>query len=182
MPDAATPHILDEVQTVAATLPNARLFLGEAASEENLRRYGPNSRFVHVATHGMFRYDNPMFSSVQLGSSRLSLFDLYQLELRAELVTLSGCGTGLNVVEGGDELMGMVRGLLYAGARAALVTLWDVNDQSTSEFMKRFYRCLQAGSSQARAMQEAMRELREEYPHPYYWAPFVLVGDGRGGK
>lgn len=176
VPDPATPHILDEVQTVAATLPMARLLLGEEASEQNLRRHGPKARFVHIATHGLFRYDNPMFSSLQLGDSRLSLFDLYQLELRAELVTLSGCGTGLNVVEGGDELMGLVRGLLYAGAQAALVTLWDVNDQSTAEFMKRFYRRLQAGSGKAVALQEAMLDLRQDYPHPYYWAPFVLVG------
>jgi CHAT domain-containing protein len=182
VPDAATPHIVDEVEAVAAALPDSRLFLGEAASEETLRQFGPKSRFVHIATHGLFRYDNPMFSSVQLGGSRLSLFDLYQLDLQAELVTLSGCGTGLNVVEGGDELMGMVRGLLYAGTKAALVTLWDVNDQSTCAFMKRFYRHLEGGSSRSRAVQEAMRELREDYPHPYFWAPFFLVGDGRGEK
>jgi len=176
VPDPATPFILDEVRAVAATLPRARMLLGEEATEENLRRYGPKSRFVHIATHGLFRYDNPMFSSLQLGDSRLSLFDIYQLELRAELVTLSGCGTGLNVVEGGDELMGLVRGLLYAGAQAALVTLWDVSDQSTAEFMKRFYRRLQAGTGKAVAVREAMLDLRRDYPHPYYWAPFVLVG------
>ncbi len=57
-----------------------------------------------------------MFSSISLGTSDLSLFDLYQLSLPSELVTLSGCGTGLNVVVGGDELLGLKRGLLYAGA------------------------------------------------------------------
>src|SRR5207245_2941039 len=83
-----------------------------------------------------------MFSSIRLSDSLLSLFDLYQLRLPAELVTLSGCGTGLNVVVGGDELLGLVRGLLYAGALSVLVTLWDVNDQSTAEFMKWFYQHL----------------------------------------
>jgi len=176
VPDPATPFIQEEVEAVASTLPGARLLLGEEANEESLRQHGPTSRFLHIATHGLFRYDNPMFSSLQLGTSRLSLFDLYQLDLGAELVTLSGCGTGLNVIKGGDELMGLLRGLLYAGARSALVTLWDVNDRSTAEFMKLFYRRLQGGSSKVLAMQEAIRELRKTYPHPYYWAPFVLVG------
>ena len=100
-------------------------------------------------------------------------------------MTLSGCGTGLNVVEGGDELIGLVRGLLYAGARAALVTLWDVNDRSTANFMKDFYRRYQGGARLTEALSQAMTSLREEYPHPYYWAPFALVGKvapgGRAG-
>ena len=176
VPDAATPGIAEEARSVANALPGARLFLGEEASASRLRSHGRHSRFVHVATHGMFRYDNPMFSALQLGGARLSLFDLYRLELEAELVTLSGCGTGLNVVEGGDELMGLVRGLLYAGAHAALVTLWDVNDGSTCAFMQEFYARLKQGSGKASALRLAMQAIRKEYPHAYHWAPFVLVG------
>jgi CHAT domain-containing protein len=178
VPDAAAPHIVQEVEGVARFLPDPRVFLGEEATESVLRRYGATSRFVHIATHGRFRHDNPMFSSVQLGTSRLSLFDLYQLELPAELVALSGCGTGLNVAEGGDELLGLVRGLLYAGTQSALVTLWDVSDLSTSRFMSRFYEFLAEGQDKGIALRQAMRELRESHPHPYYWAPFVLVGRG----
>jgi len=91
-------------------------------------------------------------------------------------VTLSGCGTGLNVVVGGDELLGLVRGLLYAGAQGVLVTLWDVNDQSTAEFMKLFYEHLKTNPNKAQAVQYATAELRKKYAHPFYWAPFVLVG------
>jgi len=179
VPDAATPHIVREVTEVARSLPDARVFIGDEATEAALRLHGPTSRFIHIATHGRFRHDNPMFSSVQLGNSRLSLFDLYQLDLPAELVTLSGCGTGLNVAEGGDELLGLVRGLLYAGTQSALVTLWDVNDASTSDFMSRFYVCLsEKGQDKGIALQTAMTGLRESHPHPYYWAPFVLVGRG----
>jgi len=177
VPDAGTPHIHDEVAEVAAALPEAKVFMGEEASEARLRDIGAASRFIHIATHGLFRYDNPMFSSIQLGTSRLSLFDLYQLDLGAELVTLSGCGTGLGVVEGGDELIGLVRGLLYAGARSALVTLWDVNDRSTAGFMKGFYARLKGGADRATALRQAMLEARERDPHPYHWAPFVLVGE-----
>jgi CHAT domain-containing protein len=178
VPDADTPHITREAEAVAAALPGARLFMGEQATEMVLRRLGPASRFVHIATHGRFRSDNPMFSSVRLGTSSLSLFDLYHLDLPAELVTLSGCGTGLNVMRDGDELLGLVRGLLYAGTQSALVTLWDVGDRSTAEFMTAFYGHLGAGLDKGRALQAALLETRNSFRHPYFWAPFVLVGRG----
>jgi CHAT domain-containing protein len=176
VPDPSAPHILDEVEAVSSVLSNAEVFTGAEATLEVLREKGAQCRLVHIATHGSFRQDNPMFSSISLGNSQLSLFDLYQLDLPAELVTLSGCGTGLNVVVGGDELLGLVRGLLYAGAQGVLVTLWDVNDQSTAEFMKLFYEHLKTNPNKAQAVQYATAEIRKKYPHPYYWAPFVLVG------
>ncbi len=176
LPDAATPHILGEARAVAATLPNARLFLGARATRENLEEYGSRARYIHIAAHGLFRQDNPMFSSIRLGGSDLSLFDLYQLQLSAELVTLSGCGTGLNVIVGGDELLGLVRGLLYAGAHSVLGTLWDVNDETASLFMKTFYERLRSAPDRAEAVRDAMRHLRQTHPHPCHWAPFILTG------
>src|SRR5947209_1980594 len=104
IPDQRAPHIREEAEYVAAALDNSRLFLGDEATEEQLRAYGPQSRFIHIATHGYFRQGNPMFSSIRLGKSLLWLFDLYQLRLQAELVTLSGCGTGMEVVIGADGL------------------------------------------------------------------------------
>ncbi len=176
VPDPLTPSIRDEVEAVAESLSGARLFVGEDATEERLRELGPESRLVHVATHGFFRQDNPMFSAIQLGTSRLTLFDLYHLELGCDLVVLSGCGTGLNVVESGDELIGLTRGLLYAGAQSVLATLWDVHDRSTALFMTALYRHLETCANRSEAVRRAMRDLRETYPHPYYWAPFVLIG------
>jgi CHAT domain-containing protein len=176
VPDAQAPLILDEVRSVASILPDAELLLGAEANEAALRERGAHSRLIHIATHGSFRQDNPMFSGIRLGGAYLSLYDLYQLKLEAELVTLSGCATGLNVVAPGDELLGLVRGLLYAGAQSLLLTLWDVNDRSTAEFMTRFYRRVEDGEGKASALQGAMRELREDYPHPYHWAPFTLIG------
>ncbi len=176
VPDPAAPQIRREADAVAAARPGAEVFIGPDATEDVLRNRGARARFVHIATHGSFRQDNPMFSSINLGNAQLSLFDLYRLRLPAELVTLSGCGTGLNVVVGGDELMGLSRGLLYAGARSVLLTLWDVHDQSTAEFMRLFYEELAAGKDKARAVQSAMEAIRRYQPHPFYWAPFVLVG------
>ena len=176
VPDGAAPYIEAESRFAASALPNARLCLGPDATEAVLRQRGPSSRFIHIATHGLFRRDNPMFSSIRLGDSHLSLFDLYQLPLSAELVTLSGCSTGLNVVVGGDELVGLMRGLLYAGAQGILVSLWDVHDRSAADFMTGFYGRLQHEQNKAEALRQAMIELRDRFTHPYFWAPFILVG------
>ena len=179
VPDPAAPQIGSEVEAVASVLPEAEIFLGSEATYDVLRERGAGARYIHIATHGWFRQDNPMFSSISLGTSELSLFDLYQLNLPAELITLSGCGTGLNMVVGGDELMGLKRGLLYAGARGLLLTLWDVHDESTAEFMKLFYQRLRQDPDKACAVQYAMAEIRRAYPHPFYWAPFEMVGSYR---
>ncbi|HEV2522158.1 MAG TPA: CHAT domain-containing protein [Candidatus Acidoferrales bacterium] len=176
VPDAQAPSIGEEVLAVASTLAPAQLFVGEAATERVLRECGPASRWIHVATHGSFRRDNPMFSGIRLGQSFLSLFDLYQLRLPAELITLSGCATGLNQVATGDELLGLIRGLLSAGAQCLLLTLWDVHDRSTTEFMTFFYNHLKENETKAQALQSAMKDLRSWYPHPYFWAPFFLAG------
>jgi CHAT domain-containing protein len=117
-----------------------------------------------------------MFSSIRLGNSHLSLYDLCHLQLSAELIVLSGCATGLNVVTPGDELIGLVRGFLQAGAHSLVLSLWDVHDASTKEFMVGLHTRLQHGHSKAAALQATMLELREHYPHPYYWAPFSLIG------
>ena len=176
IPDASAPVVLDEVQTVAATIARSELFLGEAATADLLRAKGEHSSLIHIATHGYFRQDNPMFSGIRLGDGILSLYDLYQFRLPADLITLSGCATGLSVVTDGDELLGLVRGLIHAGAQSALLTLWDVHDRSTSEFMAIFYSLLSRLDDKSAALRLAMLELRSRYPHPYYWAPFVLVG------
>jgi CHAT domain-containing protein len=178
IPDAQTPSIRTEVETLSKILPHAKLFIGEDATEDILRTHGRQSRRIHIATHGYFRQDNPMFSSIRLGNSHLSLYDLYHLQLPAELIVLSGCTTGLNVVTPGDELMGLVRGLLQAGAQSLILSLWDVHDESTTEFMIGLYGRLQSGLPTAEAIQATMLELRQHYPHPYHWAPFSLIGKG----
>ncbi|MBZ5667286.1 MAG: CHAT domain-containing protein [Acidobacteriia bacterium] len=178
VPDERTPAIREEVNALARILPKAKLFVGDDATEDVLHTHGPRSKSVHIATHGYFRQDNPMFSSIRLGTSHLSLYDMAHLQLPVELAVLSGCATGLNVITPGDELMGLVRGLLQAGAQSLVLSLWDVHDDSTKEFMVEFYTQLQQGCSKAEAMQTASLRLRESRPHPYHWAPFLLIGKG----
>ena len=117
-----------------------------------------------------------MFSGIRLADSCLSLYDLYQMKLPVELVTLSGCSTGLNVVSAGDEILGLARGLICAGAQSALLSLWDVQDQSTADFMTTFYERLGSSENKAQAVHDAALQLRKSHRHPYYWAPFVLIG------
>lgn len=174
--DEKAPLIEREARAVAEALPGSTLLLGDEADEESLRRLSVDARFVHVASHGFFRSDHPMFSALKLGGGRLSVLDLYGLDLNAELVVLSGCSTGLSEVRGGDEQVGLSRGVLYAGARALVSTLWDVHDESTALLMGGLYRRLAAGETPAAALAGAARELRQSYPEPYYWAPFMLTG------
>jgi CHAT domain-containing protein len=174
--DQRAPHILEEVQSVTALLPQSSLHLGDQATSSLLRERGPESGLLHIATHGVYRQDNPMFSGIRLGDGYLNLYDLYQMRLNARLVTLSGCATGMNFVAAGDELLGLQRGLFCAGATTLLLSLWDVHDQSTSALMKLFYREYLRTGTMAGALKHAMQELREQNPHPYFWAPFILVG------
>ena len=182
VPDQNAPSILGELRELCKILPQPKMFVGRFASEYVLKDVAQTARLIHIATHGYFRQDSPMFSSIRMGSSYLSLYDLYQLHLPVELVTLSGCATGLNVVAAGDELIGLARGLFQAGAQSLLLSLWDVHDQSTADFMAAFYRRFQAGEDKATAVQQAMLQMRESYPHPYQWAPFVLMGKYAGGS
>lgn len=174
--DARAPQILDEVRSVSSLLPCSSLHLGEQATSSLLREKGPESGLLHIATHGMYRQDNPMFSGIRLGDGYLNLYDLYQMRLNARLVTLSGCATGMNFVAAGDELLGLQRGLFCAGATTLLLSLWDVHDESTAQLMGHFYRHYIQSADMPGALQHAMRELRQKKPHPFYWAPFVLVG------
>jgi CHAT domain-containing protein len=177
IPDMAAPLILDEATAVAGIIPDAELLLNESATAPSLQSKGSHCWLIHIATHGYHRQDSPMFSGIRLGDSILSLYDLYKFRLPAELITLSGCATGLSTVAGGDELLGLVRGLIRAGARAALLSLWDVQDRSTLEFMVHFYQHMVAGTNKGVALQKAVQSVRERYPNPYYWAPFGLVGN-----
>ena len=174
--DETTPNINDEVQALRQLLPKGLFFVGSEAREDKLRRYGQTAGKLHIAAHGIFRADNPMFSSLKLGDTWLNLFDIFNLQLGAELTVLSACETGMSTVWEGDELLGLARGFLYAGTPSLVVSLWTVNDRSTAELMKRFYQYLEKGLSKAHALQEAVIQVKQAFPHPYYWAPFILMG------
>ncbi|HEX5717752.1 MAG TPA: CHAT domain-containing tetratricopeptide repeat protein [Thermoanaerobaculia bacterium] len=148
-------------------------------------------RVVHFATHGVADTRNPELSGLVLslvdraGHSRegfLSLTDIYELDLAADLVVLSGCRTALGKEVRGEGLMGLTRGFLYAGVPRVVGSLWPVQDRTTAELMSRFYKALwQEGLPPAAALREAQLSLRQNrrYLDAYSWAGFVLQGDWR---
>ena len=101
------------------------------------------------------------------------------MRLNTELVTLSACETGYNQRSPGDELIGLTRAFLYAGAPSVIVTLWPVYGRSAQKLMLEFYRQLKNGANKATALQKAQIKVMEtkKYSHPYFWAPFILVGN-----
>ncbi len=118
-----------------------------------------------------------MFSSIKLHDGWLTAADVMQLDLASTLVTLSACESGRNEVFAGDELIGLTRAFLGVGASTLVVSLWVVQDETTSSLMEKYYERLRDGAAgPAEALRAAQLAIKDEHPHPYYWAPFVLVG------
>jgi hypothetical protein len=176
VPDERAPLVDDEVRELHGRFPGSRLIAGADATRAAFSESAQKASFIHIATHAIFRQDNPMFSSFKMADGYITAMDLFSMNCQTNLVALSGCQSGLAEVSGSDDLLGLMRGFLYAGARSLLLSLWSVNDQSTAMLMTEFYKEWQGGSNRARALQSAIRTVRETYPHPFYWAPFILVG------
>src|SRR6185312_7770135 len=164
----------DEIRAVERSWPQAVVLEGAASTLAAVKHASETSRVIHIAAHGVFRADNPYFSALELADGRLNVIDIYNLRLRADLVVLSGCGTALGDLAGGDELIGLTRAFLYAGARAVIASLWDVDDRTTAEFMQCFYENWSGGASPSQALRRTKLEFRRRYPHPFFWAPFQL--------
>lgn len=175
-PGRTMSYVEAEAQRIHALFPDGRLLVRETATREALCTLASDSRIIHIAAHGLFRYDNPLFSALRLSDAWLSFYDVYGLHLNADLVTLSGCHSGLSQVVHGDELLGLMRGFLYAGAASLVASLWGAHDRSTAAFMELFYQALKAGVPKRAALRQAALTIRSEFDHPYHWAPFVLVG------
>jgi len=172
------PNTLKESQMVQ------KLIGGVIHAEESATRSvleTKPSQILHIATHGQHRPDQPDLSFLELADGQLYADDLLQQDLSYELVTLSGCETGQANVAADEELIGIGRGLLYAGAGALILSLWQVADISTVSLMERLYRALQSGKSKAASLQEAQKSILADNPgrHPAFWGAFQLIGDAR---
>ena len=174
------PYTIAEAQAIGA-LVAARPILEQEATIGSVQTAMSAAKLVHLATHGEFRADSPLFSGLALADGWLNTLDVFNTRLRASLVTLSACQTGRNVVSGGDELLGLMRAFLSAGAASLISSHWAVDDRSTAALMRTMYQTLFAGSGKAHALRQAQLELLHDqdghYQHPYFWAPFYLVGD-----
>jgi CHAT domain-containing protein len=154
-----------------------KTFCEEEATQSVLEN--PPCQVLHISAHGQYRIDQPDFSYIQLAHGPLYTDDLFQHDLRYELVTLSACETGRSRAFAGDELIGLGRGFLFAGAGALVASLWRVNETLTLELMDEMYRRLDSGASKAAALREAQLALMRAYPglHPAFWGAFELIGN-----
>ena len=170
------PEVIQEVDQISCLL-QAESAIEEAVTRDKLS--GRPGQILHIAAHGQHRIDQPELSFLELADGQLFADDLLQQDLSYELVVLSACETGRSTVKEGDELIGLGRGVLCAGAGAMMASLWRVEDSYTAKLMAHFYTHLLAGKSKRAALKEAQTDLLAEKPdlHPAYWAPFQLIGN-----
>ncbi|MBM3464560.1 MAG: CHAT domain-containing protein [Armatimonadetes bacterium] len=173
---SALPNTLYELKAISGLRPGTRAFAEERFRRNVVQREAPGRRFVHFATHGFLDGNEPSGSGIVTADGVLTVRDIFNLDLSADLVVLSACQTGLGKVYRGDEVVGLVRAFMYAGTPSVLATLWSVADDSTARFMEQYYQRL-GKMDKAQALRQAQVALRKQYAHPYYWAPFVLIGD-----
>jgi CHAT domain-containing protein len=180
-----------EVERIAALYakPETRLLLGEEAREERLKgsKELRHYRILHFAVHTVLNEARPRYSGLVLSAPAaaseedglLQVDEIFNLKLQADLVVLSACESGLGKTVHGEGIVGLARAFFYAGTSALVVSLWKVADHSTAELMARFYRYLQdPRRDKAAALRAAQLDLIRagRFAHPYYWAPFVLLG------
>ena len=174
--DERIPLVVEEIDALAALLPDSTTLLGGAATLDEIIKCASDVDVLHLACHGQFRAENPLFSSLKLADRWLTVREVDALKLNADLVVLSACETGVSRIAPGDELLGLARGFFSTGASSLVLSLWNVHDQTTIELMKYFYREIRAGKSPAAALRGAQREILKKRPHPFFWSPFFLVG------
>ena len=176
---------VQEAEAVAQQLGAPGIF-NQDATTTLLQEAGANSPIVHIAAHGLFRLDAPNFSHIKLADRQLSTIEVFNLDLSScTLVTLSACETGRAIVGGVDEVIGLGRGFLYAGAASLMPTLWKVDDASSAELMEMYYQALLSDYGKAAALAGAQRaflvrartSIISYRVHPYFWAGFHLIGD-----
>jgi CHAT domain-containing protein len=181
-----------EARAVAATFAGSgTAVVGRNATETWFKSVAGEYTVIHFATHGSFNKKNPLFSGLELqpdakNDGRLQVYEIVGLHLRAQLVTLSACETALgsgyfDEIPAGDEFVGLTRAFLSAGTSAVVASLWEVNDSSTAQLMRSFYRHVsrQSPSESFAIAQRAMLHGDTAHRHPYYWAAFVVVGNGQ---
>ena len=173
VPDERGPQIDDEARMLGARA-DALVLSGAAATREALATHLPGPERVHLACHGLFRADNPLFSALCLGDGGLSSADVLDLALGGALVVLSACESGRTSVRTAEPV-GLAWAFLAAGASGVIVSQWIVDDAVAVEVMSALHRHLDAGTPPAEALRRAPLDVALHHSHPYYWAPFVYV-------
>jgi CHAT domain-containing protein len=184
------PFAKREIESIAAFFPpdKTSLLVGPNADESVFKnRSLLPYRILHFASHGFIDDKNPSRSALVLSQNGnggedglLQTREIYHLRTKADLVVLSSCQTALGRLLRGEGIEGMNRAFFYSGASSVLMTLWSVHDQAGAQFMERFYGHLASGDPLAAALRKAKMDMIASpyYSHPYYWAGYILHGDG----
>ncbi len=189
---AALPGTQREADMLHNLYPSAAIYTGANAQEATFKAEAGKYKYLHLASHAFFNDAAPLLSSVFLaappksgaGSEEdgfLTARELLDMDLHADLIVLSACQTARGEKHSGEGIVGMTWALFVAGCPTQVLSQWSVDDAATALLMARFYRELKAGQAKGTALRTAERELRRnpKYAHPYYWAPFQLVGQWR---
>jgi CHAT domain-containing protein len=182
------PHAEIEVSAIGRAMADSRVHVGGRASEKAFKEEASEYRVLHLATHFLSDDRQPLYSKIVLSQEDdaqedgyLQTYEIFNTQLNADLVVLSACNTGLGKLSRGEGLVGMSRAFLYAGVPSLVVSLWSVDDESTSILMESFYLHLSEGLSKKQALRRAkldyLETARGNKRDPFYWAPFILVGD-----
>jgi CHAT domain-containing protein/Tfp pilus assembly protein PilF len=176
------PGTEDELRKILPLFPDNISAFGNNCTETFVKKNAGNFNFIHCATHGTYNYRQPLYSCLLFPQSdeddgNLNVYEVFELNLNAKLVTLSACETGLGNLNQGDEIIGLSRAFLFAGSAAVLVSLWSVADYPTALLMANFYSYLHGHNIQE-ALTLAQRDVIKVYKQPLYWSPFILVGNG----
>jgi CHAT domain-containing protein len=175
-------HADEEAETVANLFRAKALGTGKASKATFLKQ-ASEYHVLHIAAHGELDPVNPLFSRIWLSpdekdTGALTVHEVYDMDLpKTGLVVLSACNTQLGAHSKGDDIVGLNRAFIYAGASSVIASLWAVDDEATSFLMRSFYTHLKRGMGKAAALRAAQAETRRENPNPYYWAAFVLTGN-----
>lgn len=166
-----------------AQLYGTRPLLGPAATEAAFKKAAPRASIIHLAAHGLLDASSPLFSRLALlpgeeEDGLLTVEEIYDLDLPvSRLVVLSACESHKGAHSQGDDVVGLTSAFLYAQAPTVVSSLWQVSDEASRVLMTEFHTQLKQGKPKAEALREAQACTRARFPHPYYWAAFVLTGD-----
>ena len=175
-----TTSSVESIQNYFSSEKSTTLFNDHANRDDFSSLDLEDYRYLHFATHGQINSEKPEFSNILLHDGCLNLYEIFELEFNADLVTLSACETGLGKLVQGEGMVGFTRALMYAGTPSVILSLWEVGDDSTKDLFVNYYSKLSKDGSQKYApLREAQLQMinSEKFSNPYFWAPFVFIGE-----
>ncbi len=183
------PMAEKEIETSASLL-GGEYLVDRDATEENFKKMAKNANIIHIASHTIIDDEEPMNSKLvfspgvdTIEDGLLHTYELYNMQLNAELACLSACNTGFGKIKSGEGVVSLAKGFFYAGVPNVMMSLWSVPDISTSEIMTAFYKELKRGVGKADALRNAklryLEQADQNTSDPYYWAAFTMIGDNQ---